>query len=130
VWVFWVKQLATHPSLTQSFDYFNSDTPPVELQFLIRPNLNALIGWRAHNAGRHVESVTAGRFNGKSWLLLMTYGSTICVGLTQRCSWLASGTETSQRATGGQEMIPAEVSRDRRGACKSNLLIPAKFFGG
>jgi hypothetical protein len=106
VWVFWVKQLATHPSLTQSFDYFNSDTPPVELQFLIRPNLNALIGWRAHNAGWHVVSVTAGRFNSKSWLLFMTYGSTICVGLTQRCSWLASGTETSQRATGGQEMIP------------------------
>src|SRR5262249_31169143 len=41
--VFWVAdQAATYPSLAQAFDDFNSSAPAIELQFLLRPNLNVL----------------------------------------------------------------------------------------
>ena len=54
VLVFWVAdQATTYPKLAQAFDYFNSDAPAIELQFLLRPNLTVLLWWRAHYAGWH-----------------------------------------------------------------------------
>jgi len=36
VLVFWVAgQSTTYPKLAQAFDYFNSDAPAIELQFLL-----------------------------------------------------------------------------------------------
>src|SRR5262249_55535803 len=52
--VFWTKEFAAYPGLSQAPDYVDSGAPTVKLQFLFRPNLKFVRCWRAHNAGWHM----------------------------------------------------------------------------
>jgi len=94
VLVFRANQFATYSGPPQAPDDIDSGAPPIKLQFLLRLNRNGLIGWWAHNAGWHMESVTVGLLNSKSWLLFIR--RFLRVGLTQRGIWL-----TSKATTGG-----------------------------